>query len=173
MRAPDRRQAGLADAEMLDLALTHEIGHRADCVLYRDIGIDPVDEIEVDEFGLETLQALVAAFLDVFGAAIGEARPALKLHIAEFAGDHVIAAMPGDGARDQLLVAPEAVGVGSVEKIDAELARPADRRDRGVRIRRVVERRHRAAAKPDRRDLPTAPPAPLHIALLNRRGATV
>ena len=51
---------------------------------------------------------------------------------------------------------PGAVGVGGVEKIDAELARPADRRDRRVRIGRVVERRHRRAAEPDRRDLQLA-----------------
>ena len=61
--------------------------------------------------------------------------------------------MPLDRAGDQLLVAAGAVGVRGVEEIDAELARPADRRDRRIRVGLVVERRHRRAAEPDRRHL--------------------
>src|SRR4051812_36005068 len=50
---------------------------------------DPVDVIEIDDIGLEAREALVAAFLQIFGTAIGEARPTLQADNAEFAGDHV------------------------------------------------------------------------------------
>src|SRR5713101_4083302 len=71
--------------------------------------------------------------------------------------------MPGDGLGDQLLVTAAAVAVRRVEKIDAELARPPDRRDARLRIGLAIERRHRRAAEPDRRYLQCPKPAPLHI----------
>ncbi len=77
----------------LHLAGPHQLGHRADRVLDRHVGVDAVDVIEVDHLGLEPLQALVAAFLEVFGAAVGKARAALQPDIAELAGDHVLAAV--------------------------------------------------------------------------------
>ena len=67
----------------------------------RNVGIDAVDVIEVDDVGFEPFQALVAALLEVFRAPVGEARAALQRDIAELAGDHVIAAMAGDTLTDQ------------------------------------------------------------------------
>jgi hypothetical protein len=163
VRAPDRRRADLADAEMLDLAGLLQFGHRADRVLDRHVGIDAVDEIEVDHIGLEPFQAFVAAFLDVFGPPVRETRPALQLDIAELAGDHIVVAMPGDRLGEQLLVAAVAIGVGAVEKIDAELTRSMDRADRLIAVRLVVKRRHRRAAEPNRTYLQTAQLALLHF----------
>src|SRR5205814_3363648 len=100
------------------------------------VSIDPVNEIQIDDIGLQTLQAVVAAFLNVFGTSVGKARPALQLDIAELAGDHVVAAMPRDRTRDQLLVAAKPGGIGAVEEMDAELTGPPDRRDRGIRVGR-------------------------------------
>src|SRR2546430_12699232 len=54
---------------------------------------------------LQPLQTAVTGLADIFGAAVGEARAACLAQIAELAGDHVVAAVPLDGARDQLLVA--------------------------------------------------------------------
>src|SRR5947209_7824898 len=111
MSAPDRRRAGLANAERAHLAGPHQLGHGAERVLDRYVGIDPVNEIEIDDFGLQTLEAFVAAFLHIFGTPVGKARTALELDIAEFAGDHVIAAMPRDSTGDQLLIAAPAIGI--------------------------------------------------------------
>ncbi len=143
---------------MLDLAGGDESSrHRADRVLDRYIGVDAVDVIEVDHIGLEPREALVAALLDVFRPAISELGAALQPDIAEFAGDYVFVPMAGDRLGYQLLVAAGAVGVRAVEEIDAELARPADRRDPGRPVGVVVERRHRRAAEPDRRHLQRLP----------------
>ena len=54
---------------------------------------------------------VVAAFAQIFRAPIGKARVAQQADIAELAGDHIVAATPGNGARDQLLVAAGGVAV--------------------------------------------------------------
>jgi hypothetical protein len=71
--------------------------------------------------------------------------------------------MAGDRLGYQLLVAAGSVRVGAVEEIDAELARPADRRDGAVAVRFAVERGHRRAAEPHRRDLKLPELALLHF----------
>src|SRR5882672_7692041 len=118
MRAADRLRPGLADAEMAYLALAHEIAHRTDRVLDRHIRVDPVDVIKIDDFGLEPLQAAVAAGPEGFWAAVREPSATGHAQIAEFAGDHVIVAAAGDRFCDQFLVAPAAVSVRGVEEID-------------------------------------------------------
>jgi len=53
----------------------------------------------------------------------------------------------------ELLVAAASIAVGGVEKIDADLARPPDRRDPRGAVGLAVEWGHRAAAETDGRDL--------------------
>ena len=62
----------------------------------------------------------------------------------------------------ELLVAAASIAVGGVEKIDADLARPPDRREPRGAVGLAVERGHRAAAETDGRDLQLAKPATLH-----------
>ena len=70
--------------------------------------------------------------------------------------------MPLYRTGDQFLVLALAVGVRSVEKIDAKLARPLQGFDRGRSVGLVVERRHRRAAEPDHGNFEPAEPASLH-----------
>ena len=62
----------------------------------------------------------------------------------------------------ELLVAAASIAVGGVEKIDADLARPPDRRDPRGAVGLAVEWGHRAAAETDGRDLQLPKPATLH-----------
>ena len=62
----------------------------------------------------------------------------------------------------ELLVVAASIAVGGVEKIDADLARPPDRRDSRGAVRLAVEWGHRAAAETDGRDLQLPEPATLH-----------
>src|SRR5689334_4323070 len=109
---------------MADLALSHEVAHRADRVLDRHGRVHPVDIVEVDDFGLEALETLFAARPDVFGSAVRARHPGCYTKIAELGRNYVIVAMPLYCTGDQFLVPALAVGIRGVEKIDADLARP-------------------------------------------------
>ena len=54
--SPDRRRAGLTDAEMPHLARGDELGHRADRVLDRHRGIESGGAIDVDRIDAESLR---------------------------------------------------------------------------------------------------------------------
>src|ERR1700747_659236 len=168
MRPPDGRRSGLADAETAHLALADELAHRADCVLDRNGRIDPMDVIEVDNVGLQPSEALLAGFAHIFRPAGREARVAEQPEIAKLTRDDVIAAVPSDRLGYELLVAATAVAVGGIEKIDADLARPPDRRDPRGAVGLAVEWGHRAAAETDGRNLQPPKPATLHAVPPNK-----
>lgn len=87
-----------------------------------------MDVMETDDVGLEPPEALLVGFVHIFRPAVREARGAEQPEIAKLARDDVIAAVPSDGLGYELLVAAVAVAVGGIEMIDADLARPPDRR---------------------------------------------
>ena len=68
----------------------------------------------------------------------------------------------------EFLIAAASIAVGGVEKIDADLARPPDRRDPRGAVGFAVERGHRAAAETDGRDLQLPKPATLHAVPPNK-----
>ena len=68
MRAPNRVRRGLGEPEVPHLALLDELGHRADGVLDRRLGIDPVLVVEVDRVHAEALQRRLAGRADVVRA---------------------------------------------------------------------------------------------------------
>src|SRR5438477_3879033 len=105
MRPPNGRRPGLADAEKAHLALADELAHRADRVLDRNGGIDPMDVIEIDNVGPEPPEALLAGFVHIFRPAVREARVAEQPEIAKLTRDDVIAAVPSDRLGYELLVA--------------------------------------------------------------------
>src|SRR5246127_5271496 len=162
MRPPDGRHPGLADAEKAYFALADKLAHRADRVLDRNGGIDPMDVIEVDDVGLEPPEALLTGFAHIFWPAVGEARVAEQSEIAKLARDDVIAAVLSDCLGYELLVAAPSIAIGGVEKIDADLARSPDRGDPGGTIGLAVEWGHGAAAETDGRDLQLPKPATVH-----------
>jgi hypothetical protein len=136
--APDRPGTGFRDAEKTHLAFAHQGAHRADRVLDRHRRIDPVDIVEVDEFGAQPAQAALAGEPDIFRPTVG-GRPTIgPSEIAELAGNDVFAPPPLDHAANQFLVTAVAIGIRGVEEVDAELWRAADRRDGFGRIRLPV-----------------------------------
>ena len=61
VRAADRLGAGLGEADVADLALLHQFGHRADGLLDRRVGVDAVLVVEVDVVDAQALQRALAA----------------------------------------------------------------------------------------------------------------
>ena len=70
VRAADRLLAGLGEAEEADLALAHEVGHRAHDVLDRHGGVDAVLVEEVDAVGGEPAERALDGLADVLRPAV-------------------------------------------------------------------------------------------------------
>src|SRR6266536_4483335 len=108
--------------------------------------------VEIDDFNAEATQARFAALADVRGLAVDAQELAISAaNVAELGReDHLVAASL-NGARDELLVAADAVDVRRIEKVDAELERPVDRRNRLGLVAAAVEIGHAHAAEAHRR----------------------
>jgi hypothetical protein len=110
------------------------------------VGSTLVNVVEVDNVGAEPPKALLAGFAHIFRPAVREAWVAEQPEIAKLARDNVTAAVPSDRLGYELLVASAAIAVGGIQKIDADLTRPPDRRDPRGAVGLAIERGHRAAA---------------------------
>jgi hypothetical protein len=88
-----------------DLALGDELGHRADGLLDRHLGVDAVLVVEVDRLDAEALQRRLAARADVLGvAADAENEPSSPRTLPNFVASTTSSRRPGDRAADELLV---------------------------------------------------------------------
>ena len=137
----------------------HQLGHRADRVLDRRVGIDAVLVVEVDRLDAEPLQARLAAT-----AARSPGLPLTPRDIGSSGSrtmPNLVASTtwsrrPRIALADQLLVGERAVHVGGVEESDAELERAVDGRDRLGVVAAAVEVGHAHAAEAHGRDLEAA-----------------
>jgi hypothetical protein len=142
-----------------DLALLHELRHRADGLLDLDVRVDAVLVVEVDVVGFESLKRALDGAVDMLGRTVERAE---RRHVAgrrpvgaarELGRDHVLVAAPLDRAADKLLVCHRPVQLRRVEEVAAEIERALDRGRRLLLVGGPVERRHPHAAQSDRRDL--------------------
>jgi hypothetical protein len=134
---------GLGQAEVLDLALLDELGHRADGLLDRHRVVDAVLVVEVDEVDAEPLERVLAGLAHVVGPAVDAEKAAvLSALIAELAGDDDPVAALAHRPAHELLVGERPVHVGGVEEGSAEVEVAVDRGDRLVLVGGSVELRH-------------------------------
>jgi hypothetical protein len=154
--APQRGGRGLADAEEPHLARGHELGHGAPGLLDRERGVDAVLIVEVDVIDAEALQRRVARAAHVVGVPVHHAEAAFGPALVPELGreDHLVAPAR-DGLADEELVGAEAVDVGGVEEVDAELERAVDGGDGLGVVNRPVGPAHAHAAEPQRGDRQT------------------
>jgi alcohol dehydrogenase class IV len=152
--AADRLRRGLRQAEVADLALLHELGHRAHRLLDRHGLVDAVLVVEVDLVHAEALERGLARAAHVLRLAV-DADPAAVLPalVAELRRQHDLVAAVGDRAADEQLVGERPVHVGGVQEVHAELDRAVDGGDRLVLVGAPVELGHAHAAEADGRDL--------------------
>ena len=124
--------AGLGQADVADLPLLHQLGHAADRLLDRRVGIDPVLVEEVDRVDAEPLQRAFAGAARIFRAAVDADRLVAVPAQRELGGDDEAVAPAPDRLAEQLLVGERAVHFGGVEEGDAEIDRAVDGGDRFV-----------------------------------------
>src|SRR5207302_8238876 len=148
VRATDRRRRCLGQAEKPHLALLHEVRHGAYGLLDRRRRIDAVLVVEIDHADAQAREARLTRGANVIGlAADAEAAAVFASQDAELGGDHDALAPSLHGFADELLVAADAVHVGGIEKVDAQLESALDRGQRFGLVTRTVELRHAHAAE--------------------------
>jgi hypothetical protein len=139
----------LGQAEVADLALGHQLGHRADGLLdlgrlWRAVQVVQVDDVdaEPDQAGLGRPLDVGSLAADDPGLAVGagpvDAELGRQLHLVPAAGDR---------PADQHLVVARPVGVGRVEERHALVQRPVDGGDRLVPVGCAVPFAHPHAAE--------------------------
>ena len=116
----------VARADTVHFALVHEISERVERLLERCLGVGLVHEIEIEPLGVESRQACVDLALDMAARQAAVVRPIpdgvehFRAQKKLIANARVLCFRP---ASDERLARAAAIGVGSVEEIDAELER--------------------------------------------------
>src|SRR5207249_3769862 len=153
--AADRAHAGFGHAEVLHLALRNQFLDRARHVLDRDVRVDTVLIIQIDDVGPESFQRTLDALLDALWAAVLDLLPAGITSDPELRGDHHLSAHRRQRFANELFVGVRTVDFGRIEECDAAFNGRADERDHRLHVRShrgrpaadrkiVVERRLRA-----------------------------
>ncbi len=105
-----------------DLPGRHQLAEGADAVLDGDLPVPAMQVVEVDDVGLQALQAIVAGLLDRLGPAVDHPHPVHAGHAA-LGGQDVFLPAALQGVADQGLVGAEAVERGGVQEAVAEVER--------------------------------------------------
>src|SRR5438034_3663703 len=157
--AADRAHAGFGHAEVLHLALCNQFLDRARHVLDRDVRVDTVLIIQIDDVGPESLQRTLDALLDALWAAVLDLLPAGITSDPELRGDHHLSAHRRQRFANELFVGVRTVDFGGIEECDAAFHGRADERDHRLLVRwDTVALAHPHAAEPQRRDFEVAFP---------------
>src|SRR5216117_1093633 len=154
--AADRAHAGFGHAEVLHLALRNQFLDRARHVLDRDVRVDTVLIIQIDDVGPESFQRTLDALLDALWAAVLDLLPAGITSDPELRGDHHLSAHRRQRFANELFVGVRAVDFGGIEECDTAFNGRADERDHRLLVGRdTVALAHPHAAEPEGRDFQT------------------
>ena len=148
VRAAQQFVVHLGQAQVADLALGHELGHRADGLL--DLGRlrRAVQVVQVDDLDAEPGQRRLAGPLHVVVLAADDAvRVARRPVDAELGSQLHLVAPVRDAPADQDLVVARAVDVGGVDERHAQVERAIDGDDRLVPVGGAVPLAHPHAAQ--------------------------
>jgi hypothetical protein len=160
VRAANRALPRLRQAEERHLPFAHQRGHRSDHALDRHRAIDAMLIEQIDMICAQPAQRALHRFSNMLRSAVQARERALIAEAeSELGGDHHAIALPGQRARQQLLVGVGTVRFGRVEERHAELQRAMERGDGFALVSllgRAVREAHPHAAEPDRRDLQIA-----------------
>src|SRR5262245_51236079 len=163
--ALERARARLREPEPAHLALAHQLGHGADGVFDRHLGVDAVQVIEVDVVDAEVPQARLAGLRHVLGPAVVALAPVGQVEIAELRGEDGLTAPALQRPAEKVLVAAFHVAVGGVEEGDAEIERALHRLELDLVVAAAEMGRGAARAQADRRH---GRPARAELAVLHQ-----
>ena len=134
---------GFGQAKVTHLAGLYQLRHGAHRFLDGDFRIDAVLVVQIDVIDAETLETGIAGLTHVLGCSIdAEGRAVGTARNAEFGGEHDFVAARFQYLPEQALVGTDAVHVGSVEKVDADIERGVEHAEIGGFIGRAIEVGH-------------------------------
>jgi Fe2+ transport system protein B len=153
MGAPDRGNARLRHAEVLDLPGSYELLDSAGHVFDRHIRVDAVLIEQVDPVGAQAPERVLGVGLDVLRADVHSVGRYATLK-TEFGGDHHLIAKRLERLADQLFIGIRAIGLSGIEESDAAVKRCTNERNaRMIFYGSAKAETYSHAAKPERRDL--------------------
>src|SRR5688572_30990391 len=119
--APNGILSRFGQADKPDLAFAHQVGHRADNVLYGNRWIHTVLVEEIDVVRAEPPKRRFRHFLYMFGPAVGSQTFAVFKTKAELRGNDGLMAAAFECPSQQLFIEERAVRFRGVEEVDAEV----------------------------------------------------
>src|SRR2546426_11879653 len=142
---------------MLHLTLPNQVLDCSRDVFDRDVRVDAMLIIEIDDVGPESFQRTIDALLDPLGATVLHLLPAAVNSDPELRGDHHLPAQWSQRLTDEFLVRVGSVNFGGIEECDAAFHGRANERDHRLLVRwETVALAHPHAAEPEGRDLEIA-----------------
>jgi hypothetical protein len=152
--APNGVRRGFGQSEVTHLAGLDQIRHGAHGFLDLDLRVDAVLVVQIDMIDAQTRLRLASqARARTRGSVDAEERAVGTAHVAELGGEHDFLAARFQDLRQQALVGTDAVHVGGVEEVDADVERGIEHAEIGRFIGRAIEVRHAHAAQADGGDL--------------------
>ena len=123
---------------MTDLPLPLQLPEGAELIVERYGGIDAVQLVQLDTLEPEAAQAALTGRAQVLRPAVR--RPLVRPGSLEacLGGDHQLGRIGVEGLRDEALAHRWAVGVGSIDQIEAQLQRASQHGDRLVVVARLA-----------------------------------
>ena len=116
MASPNGIGTRFGKPEITHLALLDEPGHCANGFLDWHQRVDPVLVVEVDNVRIQTLQALLASFLDILRPSIDRTIRIDPTEVSELGREHNLTTFTRERLSQQFLIAPRAVRVRCIKK---------------------------------------------------------
>ena len=156
MQAVDLLPLEVRDADEAGLPLAHDVLEGAHRLLERGPVVGPVHEVDVDAVGAEVLEALLDRCHDACAAGVAEVR-LVPISDAELGDEDRVPAAPAERPSERALRRAEAVPLGGVEAVDAEVERAPDGAGEFRLLDPPVAAADLPAAEADGRDLEPRP----------------
>ena len=117
MGAAKRLRVGLGEPDRPHLSFFDEPAHRADGLLDRDVGVDPVEVVEVDGVDSQPLEAAFDRAAGVVGAPV-RAHPAVGELESELRRDDDVVPPTLQDLAEEAFVVADAVDLRRVEQVE-------------------------------------------------------
>src|ERR1035437_4144932 len=152
--AANRSWRGFRHSQKPHLALLNQLGHGANRIFNGRVGINAVLIGKVNMRYSKGLEAGFTGPLYILSPPVNTQKFAVgPADVSEFSGQNDLIAPVANGAPDQLLIFPDTIHVGGVQKIDAQHERTMNNGDGLPLVRTAIEFRHAHTAQSQSRNL--------------------
>jgi hypothetical protein len=150
---------GFGQAQVEHLSRLHQLRHGTDRFLNRDPWVDAVLIVQVDMIDTEPLQTGIASRVHILRCSVDSKQRAIgSAHVAKLGGEHNFLAARFQDFGQQAFVGADAITIGRIEEIDADIERGIEHAQIRGFIGRSVVLGHTHAAEANGRDFEAVGP---------------